>query len=306
MAASVLVWLAFRRRNALYALAAILYHAAFDGLTVYLSQFVTNPWLLEGVVLALALPGLAFVAWSYRRWGATEPPHAPPAWRVEWRAYLALLRKELLEQWRTRKVLVMAIVFLLFGLTAPLMARFVTEILMSLPGAEQFADLVPTPQAADAVGQYIESITQFGFIIVLLVTMGLLAGEKERGTAAMTLSKPVPRWAFVLSKFDALALTLLPILLLAGLGAGYYTNLLFTPGLNLGLGLLFTILLLVGGAFPQAAALLPGGLVSWAAQLALPPAAPATSSGWGALAGTLVVIGFCLVSAVGVVERQEV
>ena len=344
VAASLLVWLAFRRRNVLYALAAILYHAAFDGLTVYLSQFVTNPWLLEGIVLALALPGLAFIAWSYRRWGATEPRHAPPAWRVEWRAYLTLLRKELLEQWRTKKVLVMAIVFLLFGLTAPLMARFVTEILMSLPGAEQFADLVPTPKAADAVAQYIESITQFGFIVVLLVSMGLLAGEKERGTAAMTLSKPVPRWAFVLSKFDALALALLPILLLAGLGAGYYTNLLFTPGLNLGLfllgnmllwlwllamaaavllgsalgrttligaglGLLFTTLLLIGGAFPQAAALLPSGLIAWVTQMGLPPAAeaatPAATGAWGALAGTVVVILFCLLTAVGVVERQE-
>ena len=123
----------------------------------------------------------------------------------------------------------------------------------------------------------------------------------------------------------------------------YYTNLLFDPGLALGpfllgnvllwlwllaiaaavllgsalgrtpligagLGLLFSIALLIGGAFPQAAGLLPGGLVSWAAQLGVPAAAdaPAAAGAWGALAGTLVVIAFCLVTAVGVVERQEV
>jgi ABC-2 type transport system permease protein len=343
VAVSILVWLAFRRRQPLYAVAGILYHALLDATAVYAAQFITNPWLLEGTVLLLALPALALIGWSYRRLGAAEPPHAPPPLRAEWGVYLALLRKELLEQWRTRKVIVVLAVFLLFGLTAPLMARFVTEIILSVPGASEFAGLIPEPKAADAVGQFIESITQFGFILILLLAMGLIAGEKERGTAAMTLSKPVPRWAFVLSKFDALALITLPAILLAGLGAGYYTNLLFDPGLALGpfllgnvllwlwllaiaaavllgsalgrtpligagLGLLFSIALLIGGAFPQAAALLPGGLVSWAGQLGVPAAAdaPAAVGAWGALAGTLVVIGFCLVTAVGVVERQEV
>ena len=343
VAVSLLVWLAFRRRQPLYAVAGILYHALLDATAVYAAQFIANPWLLEGVVLLLALPALALIVWSYRRLGAAEPPNRPPPLRAEWGVYLALLRKELLEQWRTRKVIVVGAVFLLFGLTSPLLARFVTEILRSVPGAEQFAGLVPEPKAADAVAQYIENITQFGFILALLLAMGLIAGEKERGTAAMALSRPAPRWAFVLSKFDALALVFLPELLLAGLGAGYYTNLLFDPGLALGpfllgnvllwlwllaivaavllgsalgrtpligagLGLLFSVALLIGGAFPQAAGLLPGGLVSWAGQLGLPAATDtgATTGGWGALAGTLVVIAFCLVTAIGVVERQEV
>ena len=341
VAVSILVWLSFRRRNPLYAIAGILYHALLDATAVYAAQFITNPWLLEGIVLLLALPALALIVWSYRRLGADEPRHEPPPLRAEWAVYLALLRKELLEQWRTRKVIVVLAVFLLFGLTSPLLARFVFEIVQSVPGAEQFAGLIPTPTAADAVAQFIENITQFGFILALLLAMGLIAGEKERGTAAMTLSKPVPRWAFVFSKFDALALVFLPAILLAGLGAGYYTNLLFDPGLALGpfllgnvllwlwllaivaavllgsalgrtpligagLGLLFSVALLIGGAFPQAAGVLPGGLVAWAGQLGLPAADATTGGGWGALAGTVVVIAFCLVTATGVVERQEV
>jgi len=337
VAVSLLVWLAFRRRNALYAVVGILYHAAMDGTLVYAGQFIHDPWLLEGLLLLLALPGLLLLAWFYRR--GAEPRHAPPPWRAEWAAYLTLLRKELLEQWRTRKIIVVLAVFLLFGLVSPLMARYVTEIIKSVPGAEQFAGLIPEPKAADAVAQYIENVSQFGFILTLLLAMGLIAGEKDRGTAAMTLSKPVPRWAFVLSKFDALALVYLPAVLLAGLGAGYYTNLLFDPGLALGsfllgnvllwlwlmaivaavllgsalgrttligagLGLLFCIVLLIGGAFPRASALLPGGLIGWAGQLGVPDAAQV--NGAGALAGTVVVILFCLITAVGAVERQEV
>jgi ABC-2 type transport system permease protein len=339
VAASLLVWLAFRRRNALYAVAAILYHALLDAAAVYIGQFIANPWLPEGVVLLLALPGLLYIIWSYRRLGAVEPRHAPPPLRAEWGAYLTLLRKELLEQWRTKKVLVVLIVFLLFGLTSPLLARFVTQIIMSVPGAEEFAGLIPEPKAADAIAQFIETVTQFGFILTLLLSMGLIAGERDRGTAAMILSKPAPRWAFVLSKFDALALVYLPAILIAGLGAGYYTNLLFEPGLALGpfllgnvllwlwlmaiaalvllgsalgrtplvaagLGLLFTVTLLIAGAFPQASTLLPSGLVSWAGQLGVPEAV--AINGWGALAGSIVLILFCLVTAVGVVERQEV
>ena len=70
------------------------------------------------------------------------------------------------------------------------------------------------------------------------------------------------------------------------------------------LGLLGCVVILIGGAFPQAAALLPAGLVAWISQLGIPDPQPV--NGWGALAGTLVLIAFCLVTAVGAVERQEV
>ncbi len=339
LAVSLLVWLAFRRRNALFAVAGILYHALVDGVLVYAGQFIESAWLLEGMLLLLLLPGLVFIVWSYRRYGAAEPPHRPPPLRREWGAYLTLMRKELLEQWRTKKVLVVVVVFLLIGLSSPLLARFTSDLLRSVPGAEQFAGLIPEPKTADAVTQYVKNLTQFGFIIAILLGMGAIAGERERGTAAMTLSKPVPRWAFVLAKFDAQAIVYLVALLLAGLAAWFYTGLLFEPGLafgpfllgnvllwvwllafvaavllgsaigrttliGAGLGLLFSVILLLGGAFPQAAALLPSGLVAWISQLGIPD--PQVVNGWGALAGSLVLILFGLITAIGVVERQEV
>lgn len=337
--ASLLIWLAFRRRNALYVVAAILYHALIDATVVYAGQFILNPWLLEGLLLLLVLPGLLFIGWTYRRYGAVEATHRPRPLRAEWSQLSALLRKELLEQWHTRKMLVILVVFLLFGLTSPLLARFTSELLKSVPGAEQFAGLIPEPKTADAVTQYVKNLTQFGFILAILLGMGAIAGERERGTAAMILSKPASRWAFVTAKFAAQALVYLVAFLLAGLAAWFYTGLLFKPGLafgpfllgNLllwvwllgyaavvllgsaigrttliaaGLGLLGCVILLIGGAFPQAAALLPSGLLSPISQLGVPE--PMPTNGWGALAGSAVVIIFCLVTAVGVVERQEV
>jgi len=339
VAISLLFWLAFRRRNALYAIAGILYHALVDGALVFIGPAVSNAWLLEGIIALLVVPGLALIGLTYRRYGVAEPPHRPRPLREEWAQYAALLRKELLEQWRTRRALVVGVVFILFGLTSPLLARFTADLLRSVPGAEQFSGLVPEPKTADAVTQYVKNLTQFGFIIAILLGMGAIAAERERGTAAMTLSKPIPRWAFVLAKFDAQALVYLVALLLAGLGAWFYTGQLFEPGLALGpfmagnlllwlwllafvavvllgsalgrttllaagLGLLGCVVILIGGAFPQAAALLPAGLLAWVSQLGIPDPQPV--NGWGALAGSLVLIAFCLVTAVGVVERQEV
>lgn len=339
VAVSLLVWLAFRNRQPLFAVAGILYHSFLDATLVYAGQFIENVWLLEGLVFLLALPGLAVIWWTFRQYGAGQATHRPPSLRLEWRQWATMTRKELIEQWRTWKVLVIGAVFIVFGLVSPLLARFTSEILLSVPGAEQFADLIPVPTTVDAIGQYLKNLTQFGFIIAILAGMGAIAGEKDRGTAAMILSKPVPRWAFVGSKFAAQSFVYFLALVLAGLAALFYTNLLFDPPLlagpflwgtlllwlwllayvavtllgsaigrsvliAAGIALLGSVLLLIAGSFPQAAALLPSGLIAWISQLGL--IEPAPVNGWGALAGTVVLILFCVVTAVGVVERQEI
>jgi ABC-2 type transport system permease protein len=66
--------------------------------------------------------------------------------------FTALLRKELLEQWRTTRLPVVATVFVLVGLSSPLLARFTPEILKAV-GGDQFQITLPTPTAADAYDQ---------------------------------------------------------------------------------------------------------------------------------------------------------
>ena len=112
---------------------------------------------------------------------------------------------------------------------SPLSANFMPALLRSIEGAEQFADLIPEPSAVDAMTQYIKNVTQFGFVLAVLLGMGAVAGEKERGTAAMILSKPMSRWAFVVSKFTAQAIVYTFGFAVAALGAAYYTTILFGP-----------------------------------------------------------------------------
>jgi ABC-2 type transport system permease protein len=139
-----------------------------------------------------------------------------------------LLRKELLEQWRTMRLPIVAAVFLLVGLASPLLARFTPEILKAV-GGDQFSIVLPTPTAADAWAQLAKNLGQFGALVAVLLAMGSVATEKERGTAALILTKPAARDAFLLAKMVAIATTLGISPAIAGAGAWLYTFILFEP-----------------------------------------------------------------------------
>jgi ABC-2 type transport system permease protein len=140
----------------------------------------------------------------------------------------ALVRKELLEQWRTTRLPVVATVFLLVGLSSPLLARFTPEILKAVAG-DQFQIVLPPPTVGDAWDQLAKNLGQFGALIAVLLAMGSVATEKERGTAALILTKPASRGAFLVAKFVAIAATLGISTVAAAAGAWFYTLVLFEP-----------------------------------------------------------------------------
>ncbi|MDP3450559.1 MAG: ABC transporter permease subunit [Anaerolineaceae bacterium] len=141
--------------------------------------------------------------------------------------FLTAFNKEFLEQRRTRKFLIALVVLVLFGMTSPLMAKMTPQIMTMVPGGEAFVGMIPEPTINDAVTQYIKNITQFGILLGLVFSMGSMTVEKDKGTAAMILSKPMPRGSFLLAKFASLALTFIIAVVIAGVAAYYYTYFLF-------------------------------------------------------------------------------
>lgn len=128
--------------------------------------------------------------------------------------------------------------------------------------------------------QYVKTISQFGVILALLLTMGAVTQEKNRGTAAMMLVKPLPRSTFLLAKFGALALMFALTIAVAG-AACYYLTLL--------------------GAIPGLGDYLPGHLLAWGSEMMMDGSATA----WPALGISLALIGVALVGASLVFARQE-
>ena len=150
------------------------------------------------------------------------------------RGYAVLLMKEVTEQWRTGRLPVMAVIFLLFGLASPVLAKYTPEIVKL--AASSIDIHVPTPTIKDAVAQLIKTLSQVGVLTAILLAMGSVAGEKESGTAAFVLVKPVSRFVFLAAKFTGLAITIGIAVLVCGLAAYLYTGLLFTPLPAIGFG----------------------------------------------------------------------
>ncbi len=142
--------------------------------------------------------------------------------------FATLLRKELLEQWRTRRILVVGIVFLVFGIGSPLLARYAPELLKAVGTGMPGATIeLPPPTTADAVAQLAKNVGQIGVLVAILLSMGAVAAEKERGTAAFILTLPAGRGAFLLAKLIAIATTLLIGIALAATVDWVYTTILF-------------------------------------------------------------------------------
>ena len=245
------------------------------------------------------------------------------------------LRKEIMEQWRTSRLLVLVIVLTVFGMLSPVLAKYMPQLLALIPGADQFAGLVPQPTILDAITQYVKNLGQFGLLLALLLTMGAVANEREKGSAALMLVKPLPRVTFILAKFLALALSFSVAVLISALGAYYYTLVLFgaldfgawlalnglmllqmlvyvaitllfstlmrsqAAAAGMGIGVLLVMSLLE--SIPAVGNVLPGRLVAWGASLFTP--APLT--GWTALAVSLGLVAVCLAAACLSFQRQE-
>ncbi len=142
--------------------------------------------------------------------------------------FRSLFLKELREQRRNHRLLIVAGALLLAGMISPLLARYTPVILRSVPGIPpELANFVPDPTILDSFVQYIKNVSQFGLIVVLITGMGSIAQEFERGTAAMLFSTPAPRWMVVLSKWLGGLSSIVVGLILATAIFSFYTWVLF-------------------------------------------------------------------------------
>jgi len=248
---------------------------------------------------------------------------------------LTLFKKELKEQLRTNRLIIVGGAFLFFGLSMPLMTKYLPDLLKM--AGQDLGSILPPPTAIQAMAEYINTVLQLGILIVILVTMGAVSRERESGTAALVLSKPVGYPAFIIAKFKAIGLTALVGVLLGGLACWGYTYLLFETApawgfflqnilLLLYLALVIAITLLFSGLFrnqlaagalglvtivifsiasslPWVGEYLPGELVTWGYLLL---AGEAASSAWGAVATTIALTVFSLFLAWTSLRKKEI
>lgn len=252
------------------------------------------------------------------------------------RVFGVQLRKELLELWRTRKLIVVLAVLVAFGFMSPIFAKITPDLIESM-GEGQMNGIViqvPEPTQKDAIDQFIKNMTQFGLLLAVLMSFGAIVGERERGQAALMFPHPLPREVFVLAKFAALVLLFAGGVLLGAWATYVYTALLFdapdlagfaaliallilwlagwvalsllasTLGRSMtgagGIAFVFVLIVLLAGMFTHLA---PDALLDWGRALAVGDHAPAR---WGALIVALAIPALAVGASCMILRRQEI
>ncbi len=142
--------------------------------------------------------------------------------------FTVLLGKELREAWHTKRLPMVVLLFVVLGLLSPLTARYLPEIMRAALG-DQLTIPIPPAVVADAVAQVQKNLGQMGALAAIALAMGAVAGELDRGTAALVLAQPVSRPVFLGAKLVAIAIVLAVATIASIAIAWVYTALLFEP-----------------------------------------------------------------------------
>jgi ABC-2 type transport system permease protein len=248
--------------------------------------------------------------------------------------FAVIFRKEIIEHFKTYKILIAVAVLLILGLSEPLLLKFLPEILRM--SGEQISIQLPQFGAADAIKGYVGDLGQIGLLVAVLISMGSIAQERERRTAVMTLSKPVGFGAFITAKLAALAFTFGIGLVLGACGCYLYTvvligkfsgldflvinllaafYLLFCLSLTVmfsaffrsqlaagGLALVSLIILASISGVPLIGKYLPNALTGWATDITL----GREGNAWPALIVNAVLIVATIIAGWQVLKRKEI
>jgi len=146
--------------------------------------------------------------------------------------YFAFLGKELMENLRTKKLLVLVCVFFSSAITSPLLTRYMGEFFaLLLPADDEIGQLMAAALGAmtwaDSYAQLYGNLGQMGALTILLLFMGIILREKSSGTADLVFTKGLQPSVFVLAKFTVSGLITLAVTFASVLIGYVYTLLLF-------------------------------------------------------------------------------
>jgi len=141
-------------------------------------------------------------------------------------SYRVFFQKEWMEIIRTKKLYILMGVFAFFAMLSPVITRYMSEII-ALATDDLMMITVPPTTWKDSWSQFYGNISQIGCICVIFMFMGCVSGEKQSGSAALTLTKNLTHTNFIVTKFIAAAVCFTFSIMLAGLICYAYTYYLF-------------------------------------------------------------------------------
>ncbi len=152
----------------------------------------------------------------------------------------ALLGKEIRELVKTSRLVILPVVFVILGITGPAVIRLLPLILEN--AQTDGIDLtLPDFGPADAFASFLEMVRQMGMLAVILLFMGIVAGERKNGMLASLFVKPVSRSHYVFVRWTVNGAYVLASFFIGSAVALAYTFLLFAS-IDVGTVALVTLL----------------------------------------------------------------
>lgn len=142
--------------------------------------------------------------------------------------WMTMFRKELIENWTNKKWIWVPIVMVLLTVMDPLSYYYLPEIIELTGGIPEGTVLeIPTLAPNEVVMMSIEQLNMFGVLVIALITMGTIAGERSSGITEILLVKPIRYDHYVIAKWCSFLLLIWLALFVGMIANWYYTNLLF-------------------------------------------------------------------------------
>lgn len=140
--------------------------------------------------------------------------------------FLSLIKKEAIENIRTKKMLGLILLFIFIGLISPLTAKLIPLILQST--ATDGIDIkVNTPTEIDSWVQFFKNVNQIGMFGLVILFSTQVTNEIQKGTLINLLSKGLPRYQVIISKWSFSAIMWLISYCIGFFVAFVYTNYYF-------------------------------------------------------------------------------
>lgn len=116
--------------------------------------------------------------------------------------YCAFFKKEMMENLRTYKFLILALVFLALGIMSPLSAKYLPDLVAAfLPEGANLG--IGEPAILDSWAQFFKNVPQIGLIVLVILFSTMLSAEFTKGTLVNFVTKGLSRSGVILAKSTA-------------------------------------------------------------------------------------------------------
>ena len=118
------------------------------------------------------------------------------------RSLLALMKKEITEQIRTGTLMILGMLFVLFGIMNPAVAKLTPWLLETMAESLAQSGMIVTEVTVTAMDSWVQFFKNIpmGLIAFVLLEGGIFTREYQTGTLVLSLTKGLDRYKVVVSK----------------------------------------------------------------------------------------------------------